>query len=101
MYCGNTFVSVSELRNSTNSFLPSSQHFLLAKEIVEKLETNHLIKKDYASVKAEILEVYVDRLDPNKTIFTDLQVLEFLDNTEKAESLEEDLESAKKILNND
>ena len=85
--------------NSTNSFLPSSQHFLLAKEIVEKLETNHLIKKDYASVKAEILEVYVDRLDPNKTIFTDLQVLEFLDNTEKAESLEEDLESAFGLFN--
>jgi len=85
--------------NSTNSFLPSSQHFLLAKEIVEKLETNHLIKKDYASVKAEILEVYVDRLDPNKTIFTDLQVLEFLDNTEKSDSIEKDLESAFGLFN--
>jgi len=85
--------------NSTNSFLPSSQHFLLAEEIIEKLETNHLIKKDYASVKAEILEVYVDRLDPNKTIFTDLQVLEFLNNTEKSESLEEDLESAFGLFN--
>ena len=85
--------------NSTNSFLPSSQHFLLAEEIIEKLETNHLIKKDYTSVKAEILEVYVDRLDPNKTIFTDLQVLEFLDNTEKAESLEDDLESAFGLFN--
>ena len=49
--------------NSSNSFLPSSQYFLLAEEIIEKLETNHLIRKDYASVKAEILEVYVDRLD--------------------------------------
>jgi carboxyl-terminal processing protease len=85
--------------NSTNSFLPSSQHFLLAEEIIEKLETNHLIKKDYTSVKAEILEVYVDRLDPNKTIFTDLQVLEFLNNTEKSESLEEDLESAFGLFN--
>ena len=85
--------------NSTNSFLPSSQHFLLAEEIIEKLETNHLIKKDYASVKAEILEVYVDRLDPNKTIFTDLQVLEFLNNTEKSESLEDDLESAFGLFN--
>ena len=85
--------------NSTNSFLPSSQHFLLAEEIIEKLETNHLIKKDYASVKAEILEVYVDRLDPNKTIFTDLQVLEFLDNTEKSDSLEKDLESAFDLFN--
>ena len=85
--------------NSTNSFLPSSQHFLLAEEIIEKLETNHLIKKDYTSVKAEILEVYVDRLDPNKTIFTDLQVLEFLNNTEKSESLEDDLESAFGLFN--
>ena len=85
--------------NSTNSFLPSSQHFLLAEEIIEKLETNHLIKKDYASVKAEILEVYVDRLDPNKTIFTDLQVLEFLDNTEKSDSIEKDLESAFDLFN--
>ena len=85
--------------NSTNSYLPSSQQFLLAEEIVEKLETNHLIKKDYASVKAEILEVYVDRLDPNKAIFTDIQVLEFLDNTEKAESLEEDLKSAFGLFN--
>ena len=85
--------------NSTNSFLPSSQHFLLAEEIIEKLETNHLIKKDYASVKAEILEVYVDRLDPNKTIFTDLQVLEFLDNTEKSDSIEKDLESAFGLFN--
>ena len=85
--------------NSTNSFLPSSQHVLLAEEIIEKLETNHLIKKDYTSVKAEILEVYVDRLDPNKTIFTDLQVLEFLNNTEKSESLEDDLESAFGLFN--
>ena len=85
--------------NSTNSYLPSSQQFLLAEEIVEKLETNHLVKKDYASVKAEILEVYVDRLDPNKAIFTDIQVLEFLDNTEKAESLEEDLKSAFGLFN--
>ena len=85
--------------NSTNSFLPNSQHFLLAEEIIEKLETNHLIKKDYASVKAEILEVYVDRLDPNKTIFTDLQVLEFLDNTEKSDSIEKDLESAFDLFN--
>ena len=85
--------------NSTNSFLPSSQHFLLAEEIIEKLETNHLIKKDYTSVKAEILEVYVDRLDPNKTIFTDLQVLEFLNKTEKSESLEDDLESAFGLFN--
>ena len=85
--------------NSTNSFLPSSQHFLLAEEIIEKLETNHLIKKDYASVKAEILEVYVDRLDPNRTIFTDLQVLEFLDNTEKSDSIEKDLESAFGLFN--
>ena len=85
--------------NSSNLFLPSSQHFLLAEEIIEKLETNHLIKKDYASVKAEILEVYVDRLDPNKTIFTDLQVLEFLNKTEKSESLEDDLESAFGLFN--
>ncbi len=85
--------------NSTNSFLPSNQHFLLAEEIIEKLETNHLIKKDYASVKAEILEVYVDRLDPNRTIFTDLQVLEFLDNTEKSDSIEKDLESAFGLFN--
>jgi len=85
--------------NSTNSFLPSSQHFLLAEEIIEKLETNHLIKKDYTSVKAEILEVYVDRLDPNKTIFTDLQVLEFLNKTEKSVSLEDDLESAFGLFN--
>ena len=85
--------------NSTNSYLPSSQQFLLAEEIVEKLETNHLIKKDYASVKAEILEVYADRLDPNKTIFTDLQVLEFLENTEKSDSIEKDLESAFDLFN--
>ena len=85
--------------NSTNTFLPSSQHFLLAEEIIEKLEKNHLIKKDYTSVKAEILEVYVDRLDPNKTIFTDLQVLEFLNKTEKSESLEDDLESAFGLFN--
>jgi len=85
--------------NSTNSFLPSSQHFLLAEEIIEKLETNHLIKKDYASVKTEILGVYVDRLDPNKTVFTDLQVLEFLNNTEKSDSIEKDLESAFDLFN--
>ena len=88
--------------NSTNSFLPSSQHLPLSqitKATSEKLETNHLIKKDYASVKAEILEVYVDRLDPNKTIFTDLQVLEFLDNTEKSDSIEKDLESAFGLFN--
>ena len=42
----------------------------LAAEIIDKLESSHLVKKDYKEIKSDSFEVFVDRLDPNKNIFT-------------------------------
>ena len=38
-------------------------------EIIEKLESNHLVKKDYESIRKEAFDLYLERLDPNKTVF--------------------------------
>ena len=42
----------------------------LAFEIIDKLQSSHLVKKDYRAVKSDSFEIFINRLDPNKNIFT-------------------------------
>ena len=52
----------------------SQEQVNLAFEIIDKLESNHLVKKDYRAVKSDSFEIFIDRLDPNKNIFTTSEV---------------------------
>ena len=41
----------------------------LAQEILTILEEDHFLKKNFNSIWEEALDVYLERLDPNKNIF--------------------------------
>ena len=66
----------------------------LASEIVSKLESNHLIKKDYIEIKKEVFDLYIDRLDPNKNIFTSEEVDQFFKILKSDSLMKEDLRIA-------
>ena len=71
----------------------------LASEIVSKLESNHLIKKDYIEIKKEVFDLYIDRLDPNKNIFTSEEVDQFFEILKSDSLMKEDLRSAFNLFN--
>ena len=50
----------------------------LSSEIIGILENNHYSKKKYFSVKEEALKEFIDRIDPNKTIFLEKEVVSYL-----------------------
>lgn len=71
----------------------------LASEIVSKLESNHLIKKDYIEIKKEVFDLYIDRLDPNKNIFTSEEVDQFFKILKSDSLMKEDLRIAFNLFN--
>ena len=71
----------------------------LASEIVSKLESNHLIKKDYIEIKKEVFDLYIDRLDPNKNIFTSEEVDQFFEILKSDSLMKEDLRIAFNLFN--
>ena len=71
----------------------------LASEIVSKLESNHLIKKDYIEIKKEVFDLYIDRLDPNKNIFTSEEVDQFFEILKSDSLMKEDLRTAFNLFN--
>ena len=71
----------------------------LASEIVSKLESNHLIKKDYIEIKKEVFDLYIDRLDPNKNIFTSEEVDQFFKILKSDSLMREDLRTAFNLFN--
>lgn len=71
----------------------------LASEIVSKLESNHLIKKDYIEIKKEVFDLYIDRLDPNKNIFTSEEVDQFFKILKSDSLMQEDLRIAFNLFN--
>ena len=71
----------------------------LASEIVSKLESNHLIKKDYIEIKKEVFDLYIDRLDPNKNIFTSEEVDQFFEILKSDSLMREDLRTAFNLFN--
>ena len=82
------FSSVLEVKEDFNF---NEQQVSLASEIIETLEINHLIKKDYASIRDNAFEVFIKRLDPNKTIFTNAEVTNFQERAKESEGINNDL----------
>ena len=85
--------------NEINAFNFTEEQIQLATEIILKLESNHLVKKEYREIKYEAFEVFIDRLDPNKNIYTDKEVLKVLSNIETESDIKEDLQIAYDLFN--
>ena len=71
----------------------------LASEIISKLESNHLVKKDYKEIKKDAFEVFIDRLDPNKNIFTSPEIRNFFKVLQLDSSVKDDLNNAFVLFN--
>ena len=71
----------------------------LASEIISKLESNHLVKKDYNEIKKDAFEVFIDRLDPNKNIFTSSEIRNFYKVLQLDSSVKDDLNNAFVLFN--
>ena len=64
------------------SFNYSQENFELSKEIINILEREHFIKKSFSSIKVDAFELFLERLDPSKSIFLDREVRNFLEAIE-------------------
>ena len=71
----------------------------LASEIINKLETSHLVKKSYNAIKNEAFEEFLNRLDPNNTVFTSAEVDDFMSKNNLSQTVDEDLTIAFNIFN--
>ena len=60
-----TTTSTTSETEVVEKYVYSQDHVNLASEIIDKLESNHLVKKDYRAVKSDSFEIFIDRLDPN------------------------------------
>ena len=85
--------------NEINAFDYTEEQVQLAMEIIQKLESSHLVKKDYREIKYEAFEVFIERLDPNKNIYTDKEVLKALNNIKTDSDIKEDLQIAYDLFN--
>ena len=85
--------------NEINAFNFTEEQIQLAIEIIQKLESNHLVKKEYREIKDEAFEVFIERLDPNKNIYTDKEVLRVLSNIKTESGIKEDLQIAYDLFN--
>ena len=85
--------------NEINAFNFTEEQTQLAIEIIQKLESNHLVKKEYREIKYEAFEVFIERLDPNKNIYTDKEVLKVLSNIKTESGIKEDLQVAYDLFN--
>ena len=85
--------------NEISVFNFTEEEIQLAIEIIQKLESNHLVKKEYREIKYEAFEVFIERLDPNKNIYTDKEVLKVLSNIKTESGIKEDLQVAYDLFN--
>ena len=77
------------------SFNFNEDHLELSKEIVRILETEHYSKKEFSSIKRESFNLFLERLDPNKIIFLDREIKNYLDAVENNSS--DELENSLKL----
>lgn len=82
-----------------DKFIVTEEQVTLAEEIIQKLESNHLVKKGYENIKGEAFEVFVERLDPNKNIYINQEVESILSDVKKESSLRKDLQTAYYLFN--
>ena len=94
-----TFQVHASKLNETNAFNFTEDQIQLAIEIIQKLESNHLVKKDYKEIKNEAFEVFIERLDPNKNIYTDEEVLKVLNNIKTDSDIRKDFQIAYDLFN--
>ena len=85
--------------NEISAFNFTEEEIQLAIEIIQKLESNHLVKKEDREIKYEAFEVFIERLDPNKNIYTDKEVLKVLSNIKTESGIKEDLQVAYDLFN--
>ena len=82
-----------------DKFIVTEEQVTLAEEIIQKLESNHLVKKGYENIKGEAFEVFIERLDPNKNKYINQEVESILSDVKKESSLRKDLQTAYYLFN--
>ena len=93
------FLTYSSERELKEGFYFDERQVSLATEIIETLETNHLVKKTYNSIRSDSFEVFIERIDPNKTIFTNSEVTGYLLRIKQSEDINTDLKLAFESFN--
>ena len=93
------FLALSSKEENIEGFHSSEIQVQLASEIIKKLESSHLVKKDYTAIKSEAFVEFLQRLDPNKTIFTSSESDSFYTRSLLTTNINEDLDIAFNIFN--
>ena len=93
------FLALSSKEENIEGFHSSEIQVQLASEIIKKLESSHLVKKDYTAIKSEAFVEFLQRLDPNKTIFTSSESDSFYTSSSLTTNINEDLDIAFNIFN--
>ncbi len=70
----------------------------LAQEILTILEEDHFLKKNFDSIWEEALDVYLERLDPNKNIFLSEELNEFKQDIDGKTDIKDNLEVAYNVF---
>ena len=97
LFLSNTTFTSNLIEN--DKFIVTEEQVTLAEEIIQKLESNHLVKKGYENIKGEAFEVIIERLDPNKNIYINQEVESILSDVKKESSLRKDLQTAYYLFN--
>ena len=97
LFLSNTTFTSNLIEN--DKFIVTEEQVTLAEEIIQKLESNHLVKKGYENIKGEAFEVFIERLDPNKNIYINQEVEGILSDVKKESSLRKDLQTAYYLFN--
>ena len=93
------FLALSSKEENIEEFHASELQVQLTSEIIKKLESSHLVKKDYTAIKSEAFVEFLQRLDPNKTIFTSSESDSFYTSSSLTTNINEDLDIAFNIFN--
>ena len=77
-----------------DEFSYSEDQITLAKEVIKILEEDHFLKKSFDSIHTEALDLYLERLDPNKNIFLSGELTKFRDDIANKKDINKNLEVA-------
>ena len=77
-----------------DEFSYSEDQIALAKEVIKILEEDHFLKKSFDSIHTEALDLYLERLDPNKNIFLSGELTKFRDDIANKKDINKNLEVA-------
>ena len=70
-------LSTSNLLTEEKKFWINDDQIKLVNEVIEILEEDHYTKKNYSSIKEDIVVSFIDRLDPSRSIFLEKEVNSF------------------------